>query len=361
MTGEMLLHEIDRYLNGEMSGEEKALFEQLRQDDAGFDQQVVEHAYFRNLLQSCDHRRRLQQSLEAVYAKQPGRSGLYPVSGSAVSRKISIRHSVLKTAAVAAAVALLVASAAFFVSPELNRSGNNTQYRELKRDMDNIKRSQTAIINDMRSSRAPANPGTFGGTGFLISSNGYLATNYHVIENADSIYVQNNRGDAFKVRLVYQDRAADLAVLKILDSSFSLPPLPYSLQTRPAAIGEKVFTLGFPKDDIVYGEGYISAETGFHSDTSSYQIALTVNPGNSGGPLLDNRGQVVGIVSGKQTPADDIAFAVKAGYLKEMLDSLPDDFNSRSLLNRSNNLQRLDRVEQIRKLEDYIFIVKVYN
>lgn len=361
MNVEMLLHETDRYLNGEMSGEEKERFEKRRNEDAVLDQQVVEQAYFRNMLRYYGDRRKLQQQVEDLYARPAAGIRKETIANAAAPLIIPFRRYIWKTAAVAAGIALMVASGTVWLSHDFSRSNSSTQYRELKRDMDNIKRSQTAIMNDMKSSRAPVNPGTFGGTGFAISSNGYLATNFHVIENADSIYVQNNKGDVFKVKLVYQDRAADLAVLKILDSSFSLPALPYSLQPVPAAIGEKVYTLGYPKDDIVYGEGYISAETGYRSDTSAYQIALTVNPGNSGGPLLDHKGNVVGIVSGKQTPSDDIAFAIKSAYLKSMFDSLPDDFSRRSLLNKPNNLQHLDRVDQIKKLENYVFIVKVYN
>ncbi|MHB1921670.1 MAG: hypothetical protein ACYCOO_05480, partial [Chitinophagaceae bacterium] len=67
-------------------------------------------------------------------------------------------------------------------------------------------------------------------------------------------------------------------------------------------------------------------------------------------------------VSGKQAPAQDISFAIKSSFLKSMLDSLPDDFHGNNILSsRASSLAHLDRVDQIRKIEDYVFMVKVYN
>jgi S1-C subfamily serine protease len=206
----------------------------------------------------------------------------------------------------------------------------------------------------------PANPGQYSGTGFAISGNGYLATNIHVIKDADSIYVETNKGEAYKATLVYEDKTCDLAILKILDSTFKLPPPPYRLKNIQAPLGDEVYTLGYPRDEIVYGKGYISSETGFRGDSNAYQIAIPVNPGNSGGPLIDSKGQVLGIITGKESPSDDVAFAVKSSFLINMLDSLPKDFNRNALV-KPHAPRSQNRVDQIRQLQPYIFLVKVYN
>jgi serine protease Do len=355
-----ILHEIDRYLNGEMEGQELEAFEQLRLQDAGFGARVEEQLEFRRILRAYGDRQDLQKKISSVAALLPDtKNEVTPAE--AIVTPLRPSRVIWSSIAAAATIALLIGAATLWISGYF-RPADDIHYRELRRDMEYIKRSQNAIINDMKTSKAPVNPGKFGGTGFIIAGDGYLATNFHVIENSDSIYVQDDKGNDFKVRIVFQDAAADLAILKILDSSFHLPDPPYAISPHPADLGENVFTLGYPKDDIVYGKGYISAETGFRDDTSSYQVTLTVNPGNSGGPLLNSRGNIVGIVSGKQTPSTDIAFAVKSSCLGNLLDSLSmDSMKINFASSKPGPLAHLNRVDQIRMLQHYIFVVKVYN
>ena len=234
----------------------------------------------------------------------------------------------------------------------------------MRRDVMRIKSSQNNLIRDINSTKAiKVNPGRYGGTGFALSSNGYICTNFHVINGADSVYVQNSKGETFKARAIWSDPQNDIAILKISDVNFSnLPVLPYSLKTNAVGLGELVFTLGFPKDDAVLGEGYVSSKSGFGGDTTlAYQVAISVNPGNSGGPLLDNAGNIVGVVSGRESQSDGAAFAIKSKYIVDGLRAIPQD----SLLNkiggvRKNQLQGLKRTRQIEKLQDYVFMVRVY-
>jgi S1-C subfamily serine protease len=150
-------------------------------------------------------------------------------------------------------------------------------------------------------------------------------------------------------------------VLKIADSTFKTQPLPYSLKSQGLKLGEEVFTMGYPRDEIVYGKGYISAKTGFNGDTTAYQVSIPVNPGNSGAPLLDSRGDIVGIVTGKQTTSDGIAFAVKSAHLKRLLEEMPKDKQLKKDQLHKNHLDGLNRVDQIKKLEDFVYMIKVYN
>ncbi|GAA4309416.1 S1C family serine protease [Compostibacter hankyongensis] len=355
-----LLHKIDRYLNGQMNEAEERAFEALRRDNGDVEKEFHEQAAFRSMLQDHADRKAFIQKLHAAEEKITAHSGMRSEKGK--NNIFQLSRQAWRMTGIAAAVAVLVATAALWITGGFSNDSGST-YMILRREIDNIKKSQTALMKDFNSShtRPPADPGSFGGTGFAISSDGYITTNRHVIRNADSVYVQNNKGEAYKANIVYQDPVSDLAVLKVEDSAFMLPALPYTLAARSADIGEDVFTLGFPKDDMVYGKGYISAETGFEGDTCAYQIALTVNPGNSGGPLIDDRGNILGIVSGKQTSANDIAFAIKSHYLKSLIDSIPAMNRKCSILHRSTNSLRLSRVDQIKKLEDYMFLVKVYN
>lgn len=360
------LENADRYLDGLMSLEERDRFQaycegneeagKMLGEQTGFRALISEHADRAGLLQKMQQ---AQHNWDASAAKETSRDRAAAAQPAPI---VFLRRFYWKAAGVAAAIALMIALGGVWISRTYN-THKITSYTLLRREIDNIRRSQNSLMNDMQKPQnvAPANPGQYGGTGFAISSMGLIATNAHVIAGADSIYVETSKGESLKASLLYQDTQSDLAILKITDSTFRLPALPYDLRKSTVPLGDEVYTLGYPRDEIVYGKGYISSETGFRGDSCSYQISLPVNPGNSGGPLIDEKGQVLGIITGKQSPSDDIAFAVKSSYLLSMLDSLPAPYQKKALQYRNVGLGHLSRVNQIKKLQPYIFLVKVYN
>ena len=159
------------------------------------------------------------------------------------------------------------------------------------------------------------------------------------------------------------DPASDLALLKIDDEDFKpYNSLPYGISRNSADLGEQIFTLGYPRDEIVYGEGYMSAKTGFEGDTLACQIAVAANPGNSGGPVLNKNGEVVGILSTRQIQAQGVVFAIKSKNIFKAIDQLKatDSSFAGLKIQTVSSLKAMDRVQQIRKIEDCIFIVKSY-
>lgn len=352
-----LIQEIERYLDGEMSSPEREAFDVLRRSDSNIDRQVTEHQLLLQQFRANGQRKALLRKMEAIHAQLP------PITQPAPAPVVKMRSKrTWFNLAAAACIALLTSLGTIAVMQKAAKNSSTAQYEDVRRVLNNIQRSQNALKSDINIiKKAPLNPGTYGGTCFAISRNGYMVTNYHVIAGADSIYIQNNKGEAFKAVSIFEDVSSDLAVLRIADSTFRSASLPYSLKQQPIRLGEEVFTMGFPRDEIVYGKGYISAQTGFNGDTLAYQVSIPVNPGNSGAPLLDNSGEVIGIVTGKQSSSDGIAFAVKSGHLKRLLDELPKDKFSRKDLKQKNQLSGLNRVEQLKKLEEFVYMVKVYN
>ena len=118
--------------------------------------------------------------------------------------------------------------------------------------------------------------------------------------------------------------------------------------------------LGFPRDEIVYGEGYLSARTGFQGDTLSCQIAVPANPGNSGGPVFNHEGEVIGILTGKQTEADDVVFAIQSKYIYQAVENVKKNpiYQNVKIVSKSSNLAGLTKQQQVRKIEDCVFMVK---
>ena len=177
------------------------------------------------------------------------------------------------------------------------------------------------------------------GSGILISKDGLIVTAYHVIENAKGVAVKTSKG-AFNVRVLAADKPNDLVLLQIKDAKgeFTAAPLAPSAKVK---LGQTVFTLGFPNSalqgfNVKMTKGEISSTSGIQDDPRQFQISVPVQPGNSGGALLDEQGNVIGIVVAKlsetvakkytgNTP-ENVNYAVKSSYvfpLVEQTDSKP--------------------------------------
>jgi S1-C subfamily serine protease len=109
----------------------------------------------------------------------------------------------------------------------------------------------------------------------------------------------------------------------------------------------------------VYGEGYLSAKTGFKGDTLSCQITVPANPGNSGGPVFNHNGEVIGILSAKETETEGAVFAVQSKYIYQVIDELKKNPQYKNVkLTAKPGLNGLDKIQLVKKIQDYVFIVK---
>lgn len=361
-----LLEAIERYLNGEMGAEEKALFEQLRKTNPEVDQRVVEHTIF---LQQLDHFgdiRNLKSSLNEIHTALRT-SGTIKETKKATVHELWKRYKrvVAVAASIAGFTALSISVLSYYFSPTVT----NTEYQQLSRRFARLENKQqstereiNAVKSQISSSTQPAAQAKIGGTGFLIDGRGYLVTSAHVVEKADSVYIQNIKGQYYKASTIYINQQSDLAILKIDDPRFqSLKTLPYSISKQTAELGEEIFTLGYPRStpEIVYNRGYLSAGTGFNGDSLSYQIAISANPGNSGGPIFNELGDVIGVLSGKQTSAEGVTFSSRSKNIFAALLHLRKDstLEERIKLPIAAPLRPVSRTQQIKRIEDCVFVV----
>jgi S1-C subfamily serine protease len=178
-----------------------------------------------------------------------------------------------------------------------------------------------------------AKTGNQTGTGFVISNNGHVVTNQHVVDGCVSDIQGNLSGEApVKLRLVSSDETNDLALLQA--------PSPFkdvaTIRDKAIRPGDSVMAIGYPfhgllTSDFTVTTGIVSSLSGVLNDTRYLQISAAVQPGNSGGPLLDNSGQVVGMVAAKLNALkfakatgnipENINFAIKTGALRDFLDN----------------------------------------
>lgn len=200
------------------------------------------------------------------------------------------------------------------------------------------------------------------GTGFALKD-GYIITNYHVVEGAKSITIQGVKGSfnpMYHATIVGADKNNDLALLKITDSAFSgFGTIPYSIATASSDVGENIYVLGYPLtstmgDELKLTTGVISSKSGFQGDVSMYQISAPIQPGNSGGPLFDNKGNVIGIVSAKHKGAENVGYAVKTSYLRNLVES----YANSSIIPSTNTVSMLPLTGKVKNERNFVFYIK---
>jgi S1-C subfamily serine protease len=186
---------------------------------------------------------------------------------------------------------------------------------------------------------APANPksgrtGSQTGTGFVISAGGHIVTNHHVVNGCVGDIKGNLTGEAgATLRLVNSDQANDLALLQGTADTFKRFA---KIRDRSIRSGDSVTAIGFPfhgllTSDFTVTTGIVSSLSGVRNDSRFLQISAAVQPGNSGGPLLDSSGEIVGMVAAKLNALgvlratgnirENINFAIKTGALRDFLDN----------------------------------------
>lgn len=206
------------------------------------------------------------------------------------------------------------------------------------------------------------------GTGFALN-NGYIATNWHVADGAQTIHIYGVQGDFTKkylAEVVAKDKTNDLAILKVSGDGFpGFGTIPYKIRTNTANVAEEIFVLGYPMtstlgNELKYTDGRISALSGYEGGVSNYQISAPVQPGNSGGPLFDNNGNVVGIIRAKidNTVAQNVGYAVKTSYLKNLIETMHINNILPSNSQMDSYKERTAKVEAVR---NFIFFIKCYD
>ena len=193
--------------------------------------------------------------------------------------------------------------------------------------------SPSNVADRLDSSNAQTRPES-SGTGFFVTDDGYLITNEHVTRNGAQVRVVTAAG-LISAKVVKVDAANDLALLKV-EGRFAALPI---VASRTVKLGGTVATVGFPNPGLQgfapkLAKGEIASLSGAQDDPRYFQISVAVQPGNSGGALVDERGNVVGIVSAKLDARaavitsgalpENVNYAVKSSFLLGFLESVPE-------------------------------------
>jgi len=207
------------------------------------------------------------------------------------------------------------------------------------------------------------------GTGFLLNTEGYVVTNHHVIEDTKYILVRGINGDFSRAYLytpVLMDEFNDIAILKpeVTFLRFNNPP--YSFRVNETPQGSSVFALGYPMrgtmgNEIKLTDGIISALSGYLGNQNEYQTTASISPGNSGGPLFDEQGNVVGITSAHHTAANNAYYAKKIRCVIELIERAGLRINTPAF-NRSPNILRPNSTlaEKTARVKDFVYMIEAF-
>jgi S1-C subfamily serine protease len=224
------------------------------------------------------------------------------------------------------------------------------------------------------------------GSGFFVSQSGHLITNEHVVKGCGNITIRDSSGLKSSVSLIETDRRTDLALLRThspdpppsKSQSFinklaqTLAPIgsqsllsPHGL-LRPydAKVGEEVLVAGFPygallSDTIKVTKGIVSARNGLADDNNNFQIDAAVQSGNSGGPIYDEKGNVIGVVVQRLNKIEmlkvtgslpeNISFGIKASTIRQFLNSagLPSKWKHHSQRRSTQDLAKIAKSQTV--------------
>ncbi len=204
------------------------------------------------------------------------------------------------------------------------------------------------------------------GSGFFISTNGFLVTNHHVVDGGKRFSILSDCGE-FSAKLIAKDPNTDLAVLKV-DGSFTALSLS---SDKNARLGQDIFVMGFPRpSDQGFApkvtKGVISSLKGLQDNPTRYQIDASIQPGNSGGPVCDAHGNLVAVAVSSLSAKyflkhegslpQNVNYAIKKSYLLAFLDSIPELANCHRIA-RADFSRFEDAVAFVQKC---VVLIKVY-
>ncbi len=247
-------------------------------------------------------------------------------------------------------------------------------YEQAKTALSRLGVSEDEVIQQTPTNTTTSQPTTkdddipidVSGTGFLIDKRGYLATNNHVTIGAKGIFVCLNIDGIWKsynAVLVKNDPTNDLSIIRIDDTNYKpFSSLPYNFTTDVEEVASEIYTLGYPQvhimgTEVKYTTGAINSKSGVQGDPTHYQISAHIDHGNSGGPMFNSKGTIIGITDSGLDKAEfgDVNYAIKSSYLKSLVDALPVKLE----LPHDNSIEKLSRVEQIKVLSKYTALILI--
>jgi len=224
------------------------------------------------------------------------------------------------------------------------------------------------ITRDLREVASTENA-VSSGTGFIVDNRGYILTNNHVIRNASYIELEfkwNGKIKTYPAKVLETDEENDIALLRVVTDDFTkFGNASFSVLSGEVPVGTDIFALGYPRSnemgkEIKYINGVISAKSGNKGRKSHYQTTLTADHGNSGGPVFDKNGNVIGIVVEGFNKGNRLSDVVTYIIKSSMISKFVKDYNSKLTISRPNNLSKESRPNMISRLSNDVCLIRIW-
>lgn len=202
-------------------------------------------------------------------------------------------------------------------------------------------------------------------TGFAINNN-RIVTCYHGVSDKNiKIYVKEIKNDSesrHEAVVESSNKINDIAILKLIDSSIVLGENPFFLSNEEKGVADDIFTLGYPLSALMGNEikltnGIISSQSGFAGDIAVYQITAPIQPGNSGSPLFDKKGNLIGMINSKLDEAENVGYALKSKILKDFLTKSGYVATFKS----QNNSTDKSLAELVKAFQNSIYLIEIID
>ncbi|HLP10327.1 MAG TPA: trypsin-like peptidase domain-containing protein [Flavobacteriales bacterium] len=366
MTREELTLQIEKYLDGQLNADEAKKLEMLIVADDKIAGEVKFHQDVRQGIINYYERLQLKNKM-AQWEDDKS----FPVQKPK-------KNSLLRPIMAAASISLLitVGGVSLYHFAFRNTIDNKLEAKvtQLSREATKNRQMINAVDNKVDAATADAlstdvdkKTNNVIGTGFMLTADGYVVTNYHLIKGA----LKRKRGVtleqqidgkviSYNASIISSSEKLDFALLKITDPAFkAAKKTPYSISDKNVALAQKIYTLGYPKDDIVYTEGAISSLSGNESDTMFYQLSIISAPGSSGSPIINEKGELVGLLSSKNNEAEGETYCVKMKYILDHIEKLKEKNKEINIkTNPRSSLSGKKLPDQVNAVKSYVFIVK---
>ena len=195
------------------------------------------------------------------------------------------------------------------------------------------------------------------GTCFMISKDGYFLTSKHLVKNKRIFIAQQREtGETFEVETVYRDSLLDFAILRCHpDVATLFNSVPFKFYNKDLELGEEVFTLGYPKSNIVYTKGDVSSETGYLSDSNFVEVSLPSNPGYSGAPLFTESGYLAGIITANNSKKQSVTYVLRHDYVFNKIEEIKIADSLKIDLSKNYSRRYSQKSNLIKSLSPFVF------
>jgi serine protease Do len=349
MNREELAIEIEKYLEGQLSAEEAKKLELLIVADDKIAKEVELHKNLHLAIKSVYERQELKKKFTAWENDKT-----FPVQ---TKRKTGLWRPIMAAASISLLITVGGLSIYHFAVDQ------KTAIKEGPGQLTRNEVSSMISTSIDAATKEESQPVSINrATAFVLTSDGYLVTNYHVVEGKKSVTLQQ-QGDSlisYKANVIETDKNLDFALLKVADPKFnSFAKVPYNISDKNVVLAQKIYTLGYPKNDIVYSDGAISSLSGYKGDTMFYQLNIISAPGQSGSPIMNEKGELLGILASKNLEAEGQTYCVKMKYILNHIDKIREtnsDLNVKTVYRSKLTGKKL--TEQVNTIMPFIFIVK---